>query len=126
MAADGCTFMPDESCRQTSRQEIESQDRRLSDLVSSSIDESSTGKERRILFRAATSEVCSVFQINSQDAAGLTMDGRHSVIGSVEGTHAIDPGVHILPIERWEAKDAGKLFVERSPIPDISAVQFDS
>src|SRR5688572_9267428 len=50
---------------------------------------------------------------------------RHSMLWFIQIAHAVNPGIHILSIEIWEAKLLLKVRMERIPTEDFRCIDVD-
>lgn len=59
---------------------------------------------------------------NSRLRLETSVNARHFVIRRIERGHAINPGIHVAPVEAREPEDPIEFVVERVPVVDIRAL----
>lgn len=75
-----------------------------------------------ILLGTVVSEGLRVLDFDRQDASVGSVNARHTFVGCVQTAHAVNPSVHVSPVEGWKLEDPIELVVERLPVRDSVCV----
>ena len=103
----------------TSPNEQKVKHRRLSDFHAPDINSRSALDQSIILLGATMPKLEGL--INSQDEDFTRFDGnsREAIRGSVGRSHAVNPCIHVAPVEVWKSKFALKGIVKARPVDDL-------
>jgi hypothetical protein len=92
--------------------EIECEYSRLSDFDTPRVHKFRAVDKSLILLRATLREVARVVQFERKNAAGHAMNRGHAILRLIQRRHAVNPRIHVLPIEGRKPENTRKFQVE--------------
>jgi hypothetical protein len=107
------------NARLSSPDEQKGQHWRLSDFDAAEIDERPALQQSVVLLDASPAKL--KWLINSQNKDFARFDGnrRKSIRGRVDRSHAVDPCVHVAPVEVWKSELALEGLVKAGPVDSL-------